>query len=266
MQMIIQTYLAFMLLISNPDSALVEAEKAYYNEDWKQLEEISSELIYNGYEDYQIYFYKTISLCKQSKQDYAHNFLNNLKGYNKLEEWKIYYLIAIVYENEDNKDDFVSYLNKAANLNPQFADAYNELGYYFYQKGEYYNALAYFKKAYQIEEYEIVYLHNLSITYNKLKKNNTALFYVEKILDIDPTFLAAIELKADLLMDQKHYSNALIHYELLKSYLPTSAEAHLKTGFCLSQLGNHELSCKNFEIAEKNGNLLAEDLLSHYCK
>lgn len=266
MQFFIQTYIAFLLMITSPDSVLIESEKAYFNEDWKKLELLSSELIYNGYEDYQIFFYKTMSLAKQGKQKEAHFFLNNINAYYKLESWKVNYLHAIVSENEYNEDEFIRYMKLAISENVEFADAYNELGYYYYNKGDYKNALPYFKKAYEINSVEIVYLHNLAITYNKLGHFNSSLYYAQKCIDVDPNFIAAYELKADIEVGNKNYNSALANYELIKEYLPENTEIYIKSGYCHAQLGQYDSSCENFEFAEKKGNLLAEDLISLYCK
>lgn len=75
---------------------------------------------------------------------------------------------------------------KALELNPQFAEAYNGIGFSYEALGKYEEALRSYKKAVELKpDYAIAY-NNMAILYKSLGLYAKALEYFQKAIDLEP--------------------------------------------------------------------------------
>lgn len=133
--------------------------------------------------------------------------MNNLGAtYGRIEEW----------------DEAIKYF-KVALKNPLYATperAYSNMGYAFYKKGDYLNAVDTLKEA--IARYPDFprHFYILGLVYMKLNKNNAAIDEFKKAVDIAPEYIDA-------------------HWELANAYL---------------RVGDKKEAVKHFKIVAESGN------------
>ncbi|WP_025270601.1 tetratricopeptide repeat protein [Hippea sp. KM1] len=75
----------------------------------------------------------------------AFAYLNKAKEVLKKDP-RVYYMLAIAYKMRGNLKKYEEYLLKSIKINPNFFDAYNGLGIYYYEKGDYKKAIETFTK------------------------------------------------------------------------------------------------------------------------
>ncbi|AEA33233.1 tetratricopeptide repeat protein [Hippea maritima] len=89
---------------------------------------------------------------------------------------RVYYMLAIAYKMRKNLDKYEENLKRAIQINPNFFDAYNGLGIYYFEKGQYKKALEIFTKLINNPLYPgaDVAFFNRSRVYLKLKNIKAA--------------------------------------------------------------------------------------------
>ncbi len=138
-----------------------EAEKNYkialeYNPDLAITDEIRSELK------------KMINLIDSGNENEA---LNISAEINKITDkcWQAYFLSAIALRKSDRIQEAENNFLKAAQINPQFPDAQNELGLIYLSKGKFDDALMLFNNCVSLAPSNTGFLCNLGLCYIEMK-------------------------------------------------------------------------------------------------
>ena len=92
-----------------------------------------------------------------------------------------------------NYDEAAEYYKKAIAINPNYADAYANLGVNYMQQEKFDEAISNLKEAIKIDPMNAGAHFNLGLVYDKKGKIDEAIFEYEKTIDIDPCFAKAYQ-------------------------------------------------------------------------
>ncbi|MFV1956873.1 MAG: tetratricopeptide repeat protein [bacterium] len=106
----------------------------------------------------------------------------------------------------------IEYFERAAKLDPNFAEAYNSMGIAFYEGKDYVRALECYKKAVMMKPDFMEALNNLGTAFLFLERYPDAAMAYEKVLEMHPDFAEAHN-NLGLAYEQLHRTDdALKHY------------------------------------------------------
>jgi tetratricopeptide (TPR) repeat protein len=110
------------------------------------------------------------------------------------------------------------YYEKAIKLNPQYAEAVNNLGTVYYAQKSYRRAVEQYKKALRLAPQSASFLSNLGTVYFARKNYNEALLTYQLALSIDPDIFEHHNTVGTTLQDQSVEEKAKLHYFVAKTY------------------------------------------------
>jgi tetratricopeptide (TPR) repeat protein len=111
------------------------------------------------------------------------------KSISKIPAAKEQYQLGIDKLVKDNYKEALPFFEKAVQIDPDFAFAWDNIGVCYRRIGEYQKAIVAYKKSLQIEPKGVTPLHNIPVAYEYLKEYDKALdaySQVEKIYPNDP--------------------------------------------------------------------------------
>ena len=104
--------------------------------------------------------------------------------------------LGAVYNNKGWYNYAISEFKEALRLKPRYADAMNNLGNAYRGMSQYDQAIDVFKKALEINPHMAITHFNLSIIYLYQKKDNkNAIYHFERVLELEPDFPKAEDIK-----------------------------------------------------------------------
>ena len=125
---------------------------------------------------------------------------------------------GIAYHQMLDLDDARKYYERAIKINPQYAEAINNLGTIFYAKKSYRRAIQQYKKALRITPNSASILSNLGTAYFARKNYDEASKSYQEALAADPEVFERRNTQGTLLQDQTVEERAKFHYYLAKTY------------------------------------------------
>jgi len=188
-------------------------------------------------------------LYVEMRQD-ALNELNEVLRRNKTNP-KAYYLKGIIYKEGGDTALAISSLLTASEQDPQYADAYEQLGLIYAAKHDprcldFYNNVLRINPANSLTKYNIGYFHQ---THGALDK---AMETYDLLMKADPKFpLAPYNMGFILFEYQNKPKEALPYFMQAASLKPDYAEAVYMAGLCNEKLGNKEGAIIDYRDALK---------------
>jgi len=160
---------------------------------------------------------------------------------------KAYYHLGFIYSKINRIDLAISYHKKASQTNSAFLDSYYELAFIYIELEDYSKALASFEKIRQLDpNYNYSYYGNfyygLGITYNRLKKYDSAIVSLNKAialqdlndtLDLSNYYSELAEAK----YNKGNNSEAINNYKSSIRYNSENAKANFSLGSLYQKLG-----------------------------
>ncbi len=156
---------------------------------------------------------------------------------------RAYYMTALAYKMRNNDKMYLAYLNKAIEKDKNFFDAYNALGIYYYEKGDYKKAMDTFTMLIKnpLYAHADVAFFNRSRIYLKLKKLKKA----ENDLTSALMFsgyknVTYWENLLSLQLKEKEYTKALSNLFKMSQYVGESPYTHYLKAFCYVKLSMND--------------------------
>jgi tetratricopeptide (TPR) repeat protein len=131
---------------------------------------------------------------------------------------------GIAYHQMGDPEDLDSagrYYRKAIKLNPQYAEAINNLGTIYYAKKSYRRAITQYRKALELEPGSAPFLANLGTAYFARKQYQLASEEYVAALKIDPDIFERRSSEGSTIQDQNVEERAKYHYYVAKTYAQT---------------------------------------------
>lgn len=158
-------------------------------------------------------------------------------------------LTGMVYLQTGQHQAAIDYLNKAIQVNPQFAACYINRGIALQALQRFDEALQSYDAAIRIQPDYVEAYSNRGVTLNALKQYDEALASYEKAITIKPTYADAYSNKGNTLHELKRYEEALICYQKALDLKPEFPDALLNQGNTLQDLKRFEEAITSYEKA-----------------
>ncbi|WP_022670890.1 tetratricopeptide repeat protein [Hippea alviniae] len=156
---------------------------------------------------------------------------------------KVYYMLAIAYQMRKNMRKYEEYLKKTIKIDPNFFDAYNALGIYYYQVKKYNKAIEMFTKLIENPLYSgaDVAFYNRALVYLSLGKIKQA---EEDLQDAvifsgysNPLYIKTL---INVQIANKEYLKALKTISDMENNMGRSCFTQIKRAFCLFKLNEKQ--------------------------
>ncbi len=118
-----------------------------------------------------------------------------------------------------------------------------------FQKGNFSEAEKAYREAISLEPKEPIYLYNLSITLIRQNKDDEALTYLLKMLEIQPNSYSANKAIAEIYSRKSNYEEAGKYYKKAVEISPNDPDAFYNLGACLKNTGDYKGAMEAFEKA-----------------
>ncbi len=151
---------------------------------------------------------------------------------------------------------------EGVNLPPAELDAVQELNKatQLMLKGDYKEAIVFLKKAIELNpEFSEAY-YNLGVSYERLGNHKDAIEMLKKTIDLSPGNPNAYYALGYAYYQKKKYKEAIDAFERTVSLQPNNAFAFKKLGSAYLKIGNKDEALEQHQVLEKLDRQLAEEL------
>jgi tetratricopeptide (TPR) repeat protein len=145
--------------------------------------------------------------------------------------------------------DAIGHFEQALCLNPDFAEAHDDLGNALARTGLLREATGHYEQALGINPDYADAHYNLGIVLQKLGRTHEAINHYEQALRIEPHHARAHNNLGAALLEQGKLQEAIDHYEQALQIQPNFAEAHYNLGVALEQAGRRQEAVQHYEEA-----------------
>lgn len=145
----------------------------------------------------------------------------------------------------------ISSYRLALEIDPNFSEAYNNLGVALKEIGEPNKALENYKKAIEIDPRSTNAYNNIGLIFREWGDIDAAIESFKKALDIQPNFPVALNNLAASLFENGDLNGAIENYERAIQIKPDYAEAYVNLGISMQQTGDLTAAVNSFEQALK---------------
>jgi tetratricopeptide (TPR) repeat protein/S1-C subfamily serine protease len=156
---------------------------------------------------------------------------------------------GILYSNQQKYELALADFNKAIELNPNYAKAYNNRGTLYDDQQKYELALADYNQAIELNRNNAQAYYNRGNLYYDLQKYDLALSDYNKAIDINPNFANAYNNRGNLYDDLQKYDLALSDYNQALQLNPNDPMAYLNRGLLYYNLQKYELALADYNQA-----------------
>ena len=148
------------------------------------------------------------------------------------------------YKNDDlgKHEEAIEDLNKAIELKPDYALAYNNRGIAYNNLGQYDRAIEDYDKAIELDpDYTYAY-NNRGIAYNNLGQYDRAIEDYDKAIELNPDYAHAYYNRGYSYDDLKQYDRAIEDYDKAIELDPNDADYYTNRARAYRKLGNTSLA------------------------
>lgn len=164
-------------------------------------------------------------------------------------EFILYYFrgVKCLYNTQDFKQGIVEF-NKAIGINPNYAMAYQNLGYAYGSLGQHSQAEKYFTKATQITPDKTLY-YNLGIAQLNSGQYLKAITFLQKAIDVAPNDAKAYKALGNAYNYMGQYQLGITYFEKAIKINPNYADAYNDIGYALNKIHQHQEAVSYLEKA-----------------
>jgi tetratricopeptide (TPR) repeat protein len=163
---------------------------------------------------------------------------------NYAEAW---YQAGYCYGVLNKHADSLRASKQAAKLRPDWSAAHINIGASSYALGQYKEAVDAYRQAIKLDD-DAETQYSLGLSYNKLSRTDEEILAYRRAVTLKPDHANAIEKLGVALFTKKRYAEAAVQFEQLKTYKP-DARTYNYTGECYLEIGKTEESIEAFSNA-----------------
>ena len=163
---------------------------------------------------------------------------------------------AIIYYNKainataSNTESAINYYLLAIDIEPQFIQAYDNLGQLFRVNEQYNQAIKCYEKSISIYPLGHIAQINLATLYNTQDNSSKALYHYQNVIEIQPESPEGYYGVAQILLNNKSYDSALEHAK--KALIRYERKPNTAIGDCYSLIGLIYYYLDNYSQARKH--------------
>ena len=214
------------------NSVFVYPPSGYINRDLCRFEKIPANLKQPILD----YLRKIHSIHPDTIYNDLIGFIANEKNYEKA---KVLLYEGIALYNKSKSEEEIEKYDNAIELNPIFAEAYNNRGFAKDELGQYLEAIADYNKAIELKPNDAIAYNNHGITKNKLGQHQEAIDDLNKAIKLNPDFAEAYNNRGFAKDELGQYPEAIADYDKAIELDPNYAEAYSNRGVAKSRRGQH---------------------------
>jgi len=180
-------------------------------------------------EDYQLkekLQYETKEYLEMTSPELAKAFYikDSSKNINK------YFTLGNDYTKKKEYDKAIEAYQKAIEINPNNAWAYNNMGLCFYHKKEYDKAIEAYQKAIELDPNYARAYNNMGLCFYHKKEYDKAIEAYQKAIELDPNYAKAYNNMGLCFYHKKEYDKAIKAYQKAIELVPNYARAYRHMG------------------------------------
>lgn len=173
----------------------------------------------------------------------------------------LYNIQGLALTNMDQNKPAITSFKQAIRLNPNFAEAHNNLGLGYIKSGDAAAALQPLQRAISLKPSYAEAYHNLGVARAAQEENSAALAAYDKALELRPRYANALNSRGNLYALLKNYAQAIADLKAALALVPKDAEVISNLGAVLSEIGQAEdaidYAQKAVELDPKNMDYLS---------
>ena len=147
----------------------------------------------------------------------------------------------------ENPRKVIGILNRAIKLDPDYADAYNNLGFSYDKLKQYDRAIQNYDKAIELNPHFAVLYSNRGVTYNKLNQYMKAIQDHDKSIELDPSYARAYGNRGNVYVDLKQYNKAIQDYDKAIELNPNLVGVYFNRGGVYIKLKQYNGAIQNYD-------------------
>jgi len=168
----------------------------------------------------------------------------------------LFNILGAVYVGQDQLEVAINHHKKSIEINPDYAEGYNNLGIVFQKLALFEEAIKNYKKTLKLKPNFAPAYNNLGITLKSLNKLDEALINTKKAIELDPEYADAYNNIGAILHDLDKLEEAHKYYKKAIKLKPNYSDAYYNLGILLKKLDKIEECVENFrksiKINQKN--------------
>jgi len=139
---------------------------------------------------------------------------------------------------------------KSFQINPNWKAAYG-IGSDYLRKGNYLEAIAYFRKAQELKADEPLIWYSLGYSFGRMNENEQAIAALRKAVELKPNYIDAWYNLGSVLFKAERYKEAVESYQTTVKLNPKDAAAYVYLGVAHSNLNELDKAVESFRKAVK---------------
>lgn len=164
-------------------------------------------------------------------------------------EAELYYVLGTNASNAGKTDEAKACFERTLEIDPEFADAHNNLGAEYYERGQYDEAINHFSRAAEIQIDGEDTFYNLGAAYYKRGDINDAIRNWLRVIELNPSNVTARYHLGSVLLEQKRSEEAAEQFREAVRYKPDFKAAVTNLGVALERMGHAEEAVPQYERA-----------------
>jgi protein O-mannosyl-transferase len=159
--------------------------------------------------------------------------------------------LGVIYFDRGRVDEAMAYCRKALEIQPDSANAHFNLGRIFLRQGRLDEAAAHFQRALEIQPNDARAHSDLGLVLLQKGQTDEAMAHCLKALEIQPDFAEAHYNFGNALLQKGQLDEAIVQFQKALEIQPDSAEARNNLGWVLLQNGRLDEAIAHFQTALK---------------
>ena len=175
----------------------------------------------------------------------SHYFLKNLDGRQTLGAY--FSNIGMIYYQSKKQERALFYMNLSTSINPNSIDAQNNLANIYSELKKPHDAIKHYNLALKANPNNTATLFNLGQVFVEIGNFNKAVNAFLQVVQIDPGFNSVHQMLANLYLQEKQFTSALLHLKILARTQPENLQNHLNIASTYGKMGQQALALETFK-------------------
>ncbi|GAB3901638.1 hypothetical protein GCM10028803_26670 [Larkinella knui] len=164
-------------------------------------------------------------------------------------EGEAFYLNGLVAAQSGDTTRAIAYYKRALTLKPRFLEPYVQLSIIHSVRGDYATAIAYNKRGTGYFPNDPGLLYALGHIYQQTAAPDSAYFFYQKVLQLEPTMVQAQFQSGLVMMKLRNMAQALHHFDQVVKQAPEFPRIHYYMGQCYEQFREWEQATRQYALA-----------------